>query len=92
MTTTFSDYDFAAQCADANAYANARKIDQIFPIVADSNGTISSRDACDHVWQRTESADIMVAFTLGEWHNILVNHERIDLGELNAWIDNVLSL
>jgi hypothetical protein len=71
-----------------------------FPIVADSNGTISSHDACIHVWQyvwqRTGSADmsadIMVAFTLGEWNDTLLNHKRIDLGELNAWIDNVLSL
>ena len=60
-------------------------------IIPDNNGTVSALDACHHVWQSTESADIMVAFALGEWRDILENSERVDLGELNAWIGEMLS-
>lgn len=57
-------------------------------ITPDANGTISAIDACHHVWQSTESSEVMLTFALGEWREILENRERVDLGELDAWISD----
>ena len=55
-------------------------------ITPDINGTVSAIDACHHVWQSTQCPQTIVKFAIGEWAPLLAADERIDLGELDAWI------